>query len=297
MIAALARRLLPFSARLAIKRNLLHRFLKGLTLTKQDKQLIAYFKNAKVTDAILLSGYPKSGNTWIRFVVFNYFNILNNHADRTFTYQELQDIQPHVVNDAPSFTKYFRAPETGFPVFYRTHVPYRGIYDYFDKVIYIHRNPLDVMVSAYHFWCARDVPFDYASPADREKFMQLDVYVQSHIHSWILYHKTTLDKCDAPMCYETMRQQPYQEFSVAFERIGIDFDEDVLLRAVELSSFENIKQMGKETGQEHGHASPEEFKGKFMRSGNTRQYVGLLDPETIKQTQRLMDEYGIDVDL
>ena len=47
------------------------------------------FQNEKY----LLFGYPKSGNTWLRFLIFNYFNlILNKNVTSTLTYDHLNKI-------------------------------------------------------------------------------------------------------------------------------------------------------------------------------------------------------------
>lgn len=296
MLARLARQTLPFSVRLWLKRNVLHRFLKRLTLTDEDKKLVRYFRKHEVENAILLSGMPKSGNTWTRFVIFNYFNIINSNADTTLTFNQLSDIQCHIVNDDPSFTGRFTPPRSGFPVFYRTHVPYRRIYDYFDKVIYVYRNPLDVLVSGHHYFGDREEPFSIAPLEDREKLKDIDVYALHHIFSWILHYKTTVDKSHVILCYERMREDPYTEFHAAFTGLGFEVDEDTLRRSIKMSSFESIKKMEDETQQEHKSLF-RGLTGKFTRSGETKQYMDVLDPGTIETIRQLIAKHGIDIDL
>ena len=49
--------------------------------------------------------------------------------------------------------------EKGFPLLYRTHKIYKKPYDLFEKKIFIHRNPLDTLISSYYFFKDRKVPF------------------------------------------------------------------------------------------------------------------------------------------
>lgn len=297
MVANLIRRALPFSVKLYLRRNVLNRYLKRLTLTRCDKDLIRFFEENTVRRPILLSGFVKSGNTWARFVIFNYFNILKNNAGRTLTYDELEAIDCRIINDDPSSVGRFEPVEPGFPVFYHTHVPYRKIYDYFDKVLYVYRNPLDVALSSYHFWRNREMPFEWALPALRERLLDVDFYVLHGIYPWIQYHKTTIGKSDVVLCYEKMRADPYGEFSNAFRLLGFDLDEAVLRKSIQMSSFENVRKMGRECNQLYGMGPPEGFKGEFTRSGESRQYVRELKPETTETARRILRRYGIDLDV
>ena len=105
---------------------------------------------------ILLYGYPKSGNTWVRFLIFNYFNLINNpNCLKTLTFDELNEIQSNVMDRG---TTYNNVP--GFPLFYRTHKVYNDCYKLFDFKIFVHRNPLDTLVSSYYFYKNRSIPFN-----------------------------------------------------------------------------------------------------------------------------------------
>ena len=98
-------------------------FKRENILVKRDKDLIKHVKKHTKKDKgniILLSGYPKCGNTWLRFVVYNYFNILHNNAKETLTYNDLNKIQKHEYG----LTENDKGFEEGFPQFYRTHDPY-----------------------------------------------------------------------------------------------------------------------------------------------------------------------------
>ena len=62
---------------------------------------------------ILLFGYPKSGNTWLRFLLFNYLNLLlDKNYYKTLTYEELNLLQNNIMDRATT-----NLPKEGFPFF------------------------------------------------------------------------------------------------------------------------------------------------------------------------------------
>ena len=66
---------------------------------------------------ILMYGYPKSGNTWLRFLIYNYFSLLkNNSLNNTITYDTLNRLQNNVLDRGNTFI-----PDSDFPLLYRTH--------------------------------------------------------------------------------------------------------------------------------------------------------------------------------
>ena len=119
---------------------------------------------------ILLFGYPKSGNTWIRFLIYNYRNLLlNSDEHQTVTYDRLNALQNNIMDRGTTFL-----PDIGFPFIYRTHMIYMKSYNLFDKRIFIHRNPLDTLISAYYFYKDRDVPFLDDSLNIRDKLHDIE---------------------------------------------------------------------------------------------------------------------------
>ena len=113
---------------------------------KINQKLKIFFKNNKDTK-ILMFGYPKSGNTWLRFLLYNYCNLLlNPNVDKTISFDQLNNLQNNVMDRGTIFNII-----EGFPFFYRTHKIYVKPYDLFDKKIFVHRNPLDTLISSLLF--------------------------------------------------------------------------------------------------------------------------------------------------
>lgn len=286
-IAHEIKKLIPFPLKFYIKYHVLDQ-----QLSKDEKRIIRYFKSEGIKNSIIFSAFRKSGNTWTRFLICNYFNILINNADRTLSYNELGSVQPHTIENGS--TDLFR---TGFPELYHTHYPYRKIFKHFSNIIYLYRNPLDTLISLYHMLGNRVVPFYGCPVTERKKFLNVDYYVLHNLPYWIYHYKSTKDKGDVVLCYEEIRKDPFGVFSVAFKKLGFPLDEAALRKSIAVSSFENIKKMGQETDQKYGICSADRFKGEFTRSGKSQQYYGALKSGTIQKARKMLMQANIGIEL
>ena len=114
----------------------LNRFLKG----KEDEKILMY-------------GYPKSGNTWLRFLLYNYCNLLlNNEEVETISYNRLNILQNNIMDRGTTFL-----PEKGFPLFYRTHRINKRTYNLFDKKIFIASKTPTIENIDFNFVFAKDI--------------------------------------------------------------------------------------------------------------------------------------------
>ena len=130
-------------------------FLKNIYYWHRVNRRLSNFLKQQETSKILLFGYPKSGNTWLRFLIYNYrFLLLNPDIKKTITYDTLNDLQNNVMDRGTTFL-----PKKGYPLIYRTHSIFSNSYNLFDKKIFIHRNPLDTLISSYYFYKNRDISF------------------------------------------------------------------------------------------------------------------------------------------
>jgi hypothetical protein len=93
-----------------------------------------------------------------------------------------------------------------------------------------------------------------------------------------------------------MKQDTFGEFVVAFNILGFNTDEDALRQSIEMSSFENIRRMGRETGQLSGNTG-KTLIGEFTRSGETNQYLSELESSTIETARKMLLRNGIDIEL
>ncbi len=273
-------------------------------------EFYSYLKENKLDgQSILLCGVEKSGNTWVRFVIFNYFHLVKCQAEQTLSFEKLNSISRHRLDlrqpinineklpDRNDFIGTMDLFTDGFPIFYNTHAPYREELGLFACVIYVHRHPLDVMVSNYYFWLNRKVPFD-AWPEDvRDQCADIDKFVLATLPYWIKFHQVVVSSGKIKVCYERALKDPYGEFETLFHSLGIKPDPVLLKKSIDFSSFERISEMAKKKNQIYGNSDPNNFTGTFMRSGKVGQYMNLLRPETIDLAISILKKSGLSKDI
>jgi len=251
----------------------------------------------------LLCGIQKTGNTWARFVIFNYFNILNNKATKTLTFDELQ--KPHLLRMTKGIDYDYKYDD-GFPNVHHTHNAYdgqaifkkykgyTGYFERFDNVIYIYRNPYDTMISYYHFMANRKKGGFPNGMMESLKLDNLDNFVRWYLPKYIHHIKTTLKKCIMTLNYEKLRFDP-MGFKAAIMLIMEDpktFKWDIFKTSVQMSTFENIKKMSDNVKQPYGLGGPD-YLGYFCRNGNYGQFHNEMSPESIEYITKEWSKLGI----
>ena len=244
----------------------------------ENYKILKIFLHNKEKSKILLFGYPKSGNTWMRFLIYNYRNLLlNPNEKKTISYDRLNILQNNIMDRGTTFL-----PEKGFPFIYRTHKIYKKPYNLFEKKIFIHRNPLDTLISAYYFYKEREIPFLDDPYNMREKLHDIDFYVSFKINSWVKFYHTSKKQADFVMNYTEMKQNTETAFISLIKFLDWDCDEYLLKKAIIFSSFNTVKRMGQEKNQKYGNGPKDgSFKGEFTRSGEESQFIYELKEETI----------------
>lgn len=228
-------------------------------------------------EKILITGWPKSGNTWLRFLIYHLFAVRNDGRDTPLSFEELNSIQSNYLANSV-----VNPPVEGYPFLYRTHLPAGKPYAEFDKIINIHRNPFDTLISAYHFYKDRDIPFKGHRFWLRKKLHDVDFYVLHNYPFWKEHQLGLMKNSTICVSYEQLHLDTVGELSCLVEALGWDFDMNTVEAAVRLSSFKSIKNMGRKTGQQYGMAIKQEFRGEFARKGKVGDFYKDLKPETIE---------------
>jgi len=250
-------------------------------------------------NSVLICAIQKTGSTWIRFVMFNYFNILNNGATETLTFDELKKIHdvrrkkgfrkghPHV-NKEVHTTLY----EDGFPQIIHTHIGYNGTafvknfpkaiynkyFNQFDKIIYGFRNPYDTMISYHQFIFNRNrIPYRKINMNLKQRLEDFTTY---YLGRFIKHVKETMHRADIVLNYDKLRKDP-SGFAEAIKLVDGTIDMNVFSKAVEISTFDNIKKMSIEVDQPYGVGGPL-YKGFFCRDGRSGQYKEVMSKELIE---------------
>ena len=261
-------------------------------------------KNAMPERALILCGFPKSGNTWLRFVYQHLIAVsLDSSFNETLTYTRLNSTQPN--SDFPyaltrgEFTEPVNFNHTGFRMMFHSHGTAAPEWTEFGDIALVYRNPLDTLLSTWH----ATVQF----VAETRDSVPVDTFVLQRLPEWCAMFCGNSAVAVTSIAYEAARAAPYQVIPAAFREWGIEFDEKNLEKAIALSDFSAVRRMEDATGQHHGHRTPnpeldrpqptpwaDEPGVRFTRSGESGQWRTALSPETVAQAAAILGENGID---
>jgi hypothetical protein len=230
-------------------------------------------------DDLFIVSYPKSGNTWIRFLIGNIL-----YRDEPVDFSNVETKVPDIY--AHSNAILMNAPR---PRALKSH-------EYFDprykKVIYVVRDPRDVVLSYFHFAIKRgEVPEDYPISQFVWRFIngKLDRFGSwyENVASW-LYTRGGEDSF-LMIRYEDILDDARRELRKIAEFTGAETDNDCLDRAIRLSSKDNMRRLEKK--QSHLWVSTRQTKSDkpFVREGKSGGWRSDLPESCARQIE---DQWG-----
>jgi hypothetical protein len=239
---------------------------------------------------IWLASFPKSGNTWTRVFIMNLFmnpsqplSINEVHkmspSDTSSDWYNMFDDRPLTEWSLPEVARMrykvhaeiaSHAPDS---IFVKTHSPI-GSWEGFQIInmqvtagtIYIVRNPLDVVASyANHSGLTIDPIIEimnrprYMAPASEHAAPHPIDSWRENVSSWTAHPHPALHV----MRYEDMVQKPEETFGSLVRFLGLPQDKGRLTKAIEFSSFDQLKTME----DNEGFVDGSKRGGRFFRGG------------------------------
>ena len=128
---------------------------------------------------IFLTSYPKSGNTWIRFLIAN----LISKEEKVINFSNINDIVPDIYKATP-----VQINSLSKPRIIKSHEHFDSRYK---KIIYIVRNPFQVAVSYYHHLIKFNrIEENYPFKKYLVEFLEGEVFPKkgnwnSHVMNWL----------------------------------------------------------------------------------------------------------------
>ncbi|KMT15756.1 hypothetical protein BVRB_3g057330 [Beta vulgaris subsp. vulgaris] len=130
------------------------------------KSILHYQRHFQAHDSdIIVASFPKSGTTWLISLLFSIVNRVKVEHQPLDKKSPLLDHNPHelvyhlehgVYGENPILPNPNQLDELPSPRLFYTHIPYASLPESIKtsscKILYIARNPLDVIVSLYHFY-------------------------------------------------------------------------------------------------------------------------------------------------
>lgn len=257
---------------------------------------------------IWLASYPKSGNTWFRVFLTNYLNNSDEPAsidnlertpiasargcfDRSYSIDSADLYLDEI--DAMRPDMYNEWKQNDEMQFHKVHDAYTYIEDKSllgdpcdQAAVYLIRNPLDVAISFAHHnghedidktikhMSQEDFTFCGTSKTMPNQLRQKLLSWSEHVKSW---EKAPINKLF--LRYEDMVANPMREFTKAIVFFGLPNDQERIARAIEFSSFGNLKKQEAKIG----FAEKAPNAKSFFRNGKASDYLDRLSQDQISQ--------------
>ncbi|MGF1479795.1 MAG: sulfotransferase domain-containing protein [Cyanophyceae cyanobacterium] len=237
-------------------------FLNRITKKNIEKEYQKGLPANYLREDIFLVSFPRSGNTWFRFLIAN---AIKTHysIQREVNFFSIQDIIPEVRASEDRFLQNIRYEGifgTTIPRIIKSHSYYNP---YYLRVFLLVRDPRDVCVSYYHYLRDRQAISQNHQFSDFCKHKQygIEAWVK-HTESWFLSLRQ--GQIIQLFRYEDLLKDPEREMSKLMSLLGLEARETALKEAVQLSSKEKMK------ASENTHRSTYLMKSKskpFVRQG------------------------------
>ncbi len=247
-------------------------------------------------DDVFLTSYPRSGNTWTRFLLGNLLDQKN-----PVTFSNIESRIPEIYFNPDRFMRALERPRV-----LKSHECFQPHYP---RVIYIVRDPRDVAISYYHHNVkAGNIPDDYPMASFVPRFIEGEFdhmfgSWRDNVLSWTALRQGTPGFL--LMRYEDMKRDAATALSsvAAFlERCSfpkIDTGPEALQRAIELSSPERMRALEKQEGGQWVLTKRTRRDKPFVRSAISGGWKSQLASESVAAIEAawgdLMQSLGYDL--
>jgi hypothetical protein len=253
------------------------------------------FERLHRDDVVTIVTIQKSGTHWMRFFLTNYARLLADPGvDRPISY--LQLLREFYGNNRWQMFREaepYREPtdllaEHGISDVTMQH--FRHDIDPLvfspGKKIMLHRNPLDFVISMFHYTIKQ-------RPQNRDKAEHPREVIE-HMLEEYARHYLTLDsyrddESTFVASYESLKDDPGARFRDVVRFLGLPLVDDAVDRALVLSDISTIRAMEEQAGR----SMVVPLDGYFTRDGSIGQWKQYFDDADVKHAEDLLASYGI----
>jgi len=223
-------------------------------------------------DAFIAS-YPRSGNTWLRFVLFDILV-----SGQTSGFDEVNHIIPDVGLHKPAIPL---LPGAGRLI--KTHEPFQKEYR---KAIYLVRDVRDVALSEFAYQKALGWISD-----DFDSFLQQ--FVRGEVNPFSAWHEHVPDWIDSELArsphfllikFEEMRRNTEDTVVRVLDFLGVDVDRRVVAEAIANNTVKKMQEKEQKSPQLSNAAPTPDgpVESRFIRSGSVAGWRNRLTEDQVR---------------
>jgi hypothetical protein len=233
-------------------------------------------------DDVFLTSYPRSGNTWTRFLIGNLI-----YQDEPVTFANLESRIPEIYFHSDHHLRNLPRPRI-----LKSHDCFQPQYP---RIIYIVRDPRDVAISFYHHNVkAGNIPDGYPMEAFVPRFIAAEFDQKwgswaDNVFSWLSLRQNR--PTFILLRYESMKANPSQELlrvSTFLEQCSfrkIDRSPEKLQQAIDLSSPERMRNLEKAQGANWVLTRNTRRDKPFVRTATAGGWKSTLSQESVERIE------------
>ena len=227
-------------------------------------------------DDVFLTSYPRSGNTWTRFLVGNLV-----HTEESVTFLNVERLVPDMYKHSDRYMRNLPRPRI-----LKSHEVFDPRYR---RVIYIVRDPRDVAVSQYHWEMKqKSVQDEYPIEQFVPRWIE-GIYWDrlanwgDHVTSWL----STRQGRDSFVIlrYEDLLANAQAELVKVARLLGIEPAPERLARAVDLSSADRMKKLESTQGDKWVQTRYTRQDKAFVRKAASGDWRSVLSSQSVKEIE------------
>jgi hypothetical protein len=227
-------------------------------------------------DDVFLTSYPRSGNTWTRFLVGNLV-----HTNEPVTFLNVERLVADMYKHGDHYLRGLARPRI-----LKSHEVFDPRYK---RVIYIVRDPRDCAVSNFH-WEMKQRSFNDQLPIKDFLPNWIEGKIWDRLGNWGDHVTSWLSTRSGHegfllLRYEDMIEDPARELMKVSKLLGIEQSIERCQRAAELSSFDRMRKLEEKQGGKWVQTAFTRQDKPFVRQATKGGWREVLPPECVAQIE------------
>lgn len=237
-------------------------------------------------DAVLVS-YPKSGRTWFRFILSSYLARgfdLGFDPDLYSMFKVMPNFDMEPVRGLPAFAFARHRPRP--PLIAVTHLSYSRLRFRTFPVVFLVRDPRDVMVSSYFHATRHKHRFEGDINDFLKDSRQGVASLTRYLNGWsagLRHHRHIM------VSYEDLSRDPHGETARVLGFLGVEAKPDLVAEAVATASFQSMQKLEQAAGLPGHDYDRSDNESLRMRRGKAGGFADYLTADQIEYIDATCD--------